>query len=73
MHQKTLIVRDNIVGIGQHLPQALFSVGLYAILTFLPLVVLIFWLIRVRFRNAYIGQAQSPSAEVPVGARHSLS
>jgi uncharacterized membrane protein len=53
------------VGIGQHLPQALFSVGLYSILTFLPLVLLIFWLIRVRFRNAYTGQAQSSFAQVP--------
>jgi len=61
------------VGIGQHLPQALFSVILYTILTFLPLVLLIFWLIRVRFRNAYIGQAQSSSAEVPVGARYNPS
>jgi uncharacterized membrane protein len=61
------------VGIGQHLPQALFSVGLYSILTLFPLVLLIFWLIRVRFRNAYTGQAQSSSAEVPVGARYNLS
>lgn len=50
------------VGLGQHLPAALFSVGLYLILTLLPLVLLIFWLIRVRFRNAYAGQPQRSSA-----------
>jgi hypothetical protein len=41
------------VGIGQHLPSALFSVGLYLVLTVLPLVLLVFWLIRVRFVSAY--------------------
>jgi uncharacterized membrane protein len=41
------------VGIGQHLPQALFSTTLYLILTILPLILLIFWLIRVRLTNAY--------------------
>jgi hypothetical protein len=46
------------VGIGQHLPAALFSVGLYLLLTILPLVLLIFWLIRVRVASAYKGQAQ---------------
>jgi uncharacterized membrane protein len=49
------------VGIGQHLSPAFFSMGLYLILTILPLVLLIFWLIRVRFRNAYTGQIQSSS------------
>jgi hypothetical protein len=44
------------VGIGQHLPPALFSTGLYLILTVLPLILLIFWLVRVRFTNAYKGQ-----------------
>lgn len=41
------------VGIGQHLPRALFSMGVYLVLTILPLVLLIFWLIRVRFSNVY--------------------
>jgi hypothetical protein len=41
------------VGLGQHLPAALFSTGLYLFLTVLPLMLLIFWLIRVRFSNAY--------------------
>lgn len=41
------------VGIGQHLPRALFSTGVYLFLTVLPLVLLIFWLVRVRFSNAY--------------------
>lgn len=49
------------VGVGQHLSPAFFSLGPYLILTILPLVLLIFWLIRVRFRNAYNGQAQSSS------------
>jgi hypothetical protein len=41
------------VGLGQHLPQALFSTGLYLVLTILPLVLLIFWLVRVRFTKTY--------------------
>jgi hypothetical protein len=41
------------VGLGQHLPAALFSTGLYLILTLLPLILLIFWLLRVRFSSAY--------------------
>jgi hypothetical protein len=41
------------VGVGQHLPQALFSTALYSILTILPLILLIFWLVRVRFAKAY--------------------
>jgi hypothetical protein len=45
------------VGIGQHLPSALFSTSLYLILTVLPLVLLIFWVLRVRFTNAYNGKS----------------
>jgi hypothetical protein len=45
------------VGVGQHLPQALFSTGLYLILTVLPLILLIFWLVRVRFAHAYNGKS----------------
>ena len=41
------------LGISQRLPPALFSTGLYLVLTILPLVLLIFWLIRVRFTNFY--------------------
>lgn len=41
------------VGIGQHLPPAIFSLKLYLFLTVLPLLLLIFWLLRVRFSNAY--------------------
>lgn len=40
------------VGIGQHLSPALFSMTLYLILTILPLILLIFWLVRVRFTSA---------------------
>jgi hypothetical protein len=50
------------VGLGQHLPQALFSTTLYLILTILPLIMLIFWLVRVRFTNAYKGSVQLASA-----------
>jgi hypothetical protein len=45
------------VGIGQHLPSAFFSTTLYLILTILPLILLIFWLVRVRFTNAYNGKS----------------
>jgi hypothetical protein len=45
------------VGLGQHLPAALFSTGPYLVLTLLPLLLLIFWLIRVRFTNAYRGKS----------------
>jgi hypothetical protein len=41
------------VGLGQHLPAALFSNSLYLFLTVLPLILLIFWLLRVRFTNAF--------------------
>jgi uncharacterized membrane protein len=44
------------VGLGQHLSPALFSTSLYLILTLLPLILLIFWLVRVRFTNAYNGK-----------------
>ena len=50
------------VGLGKHLPQALFSMTLYSILTILPLIMLVFWLVRVRFTNAYRGPAQLVSA-----------
>jgi hypothetical protein len=41
------------IGIGQHLSPALFSTGLYLVLTVLPLVLLVFWLLRVRFTKLY--------------------
>jgi hypothetical protein len=40
------------VGLGRHLSPALFSTTLYLILSILPLVLLIFWLVRVRLTNA---------------------
>jgi hypothetical protein len=45
------------VGLGQHLSPALFSTGLYLVLTILPLVLMIFWLVRVRFANAHNGKS----------------
>ena len=41
------------IGIGQHLSPALFNMNLYLILTILPLILLVFWLIRVRVTPAY--------------------
>jgi hypothetical protein len=52
------------VRLGQHLPPALFSTGLYLVLTISPLVLLIFWLVRVRFTNAYKGQPMSGARDV---------
>ena len=40
------------VGIGQHLPAALFGTSLYLVLTLLPLVLLLFLFFRVRFAKA---------------------
>ena len=40
------------VGLGRHLSPAFFNTGLYLILTILPLILLVFWLLRVRFTNA---------------------
>ncbi len=45
------------VGLGQHLSPALFSTSLYLILTILPLILLIFWLVRIRFTSAYKGKS----------------
>ena len=53
----------SIVGIGQHLFPALFSTSLYLILTILPMILLIFWLVRVRFKNAYNGQSMPRGGE----------
>jgi len=44
------------VGLGQHLSPALFSTGVYLILTLLPLILLVYWLVRVRFTNFYKGK-----------------
>ena len=41
------------VGLGKYLSPALFGTTLYLVLTLLPLILLIFWLVRVRFTNAY--------------------
>ncbi len=40
------------IGIARYVPAAFFSMGLYMLLTILPLVLLIFWLVRVRFTHA---------------------
>ena len=51
------------VGIGKYLSPALFSTTLYLVLTLLPLVLLIFWLVRVRFTNAYNGKPMPGGGE----------
>lgn len=50
------------VGIGKYLPAAFFSTTLYMILTILPLVLLIFWLLRVRFARAFKGKSIQPAS-----------
>jgi hypothetical protein len=45
------------VGIGKHLSPALFSTGLYLFLSILPLILLIFWLVRIRFTDTYKGKS----------------
>jgi hypothetical protein len=52
------------IRIGQHLPAALFSTGLYLFLSILPLVLLVFWLIRVRFTNSFKGKPMPPRGDV---------
>jgi uncharacterized membrane protein len=49
------------VGLGQRLPSFLFSTSLYLMLTVLPLILLIFWLVRVRLTNAYKGKSIQPA------------
>jgi hypothetical protein len=45
------------LGLGRHLSPAVFSTSLYLTLTILPLVLLIFWRVRVRFINGYKGKS----------------
>ncbi|MBV9483460.1 MAG: nucleotidyl transferase AbiEii/AbiGii toxin family protein [Acidobacteria bacterium] len=47
----------SIVGLGKLLSPVLFSTSLYRILSILPLILLTFWLIRVRFTNVYKRQS----------------
>ena len=51
------------VGLGQHLSPALFSTNLYLVLSVTPLVLLIFWLVRVRFTNAYQEKSMPASGD----------
>jgi hypothetical protein len=53
------------VGIGKYLSPALFNTPLYLVLTILPLILLIFWLVRVRFTNAYQGKSMPLAAANP--------
>ena len=51
------------VGIGKYRSPALFNTTLYLILTILPLILLIFWRIRVRLTNAYNGTSMPRGGE----------
>ena len=48
------------VGLGKYLSPVLFNTTLYLVLTILPLILLIFWLVRVGFTNAYYGKSMPP-------------
>ena len=50
--------------LSQHLPSALFSTNLYLVLTVLPLALLIFWWVRVRFTNAFPGKSMSRGDDI---------
>src|SRR5262249_2376100 len=54
------------IGIGRHLPRGLFSIPVYLVLTVAPLVLLVFWLLRVRFSRAYKGPSQGPPQTKPL-------
>jgi hypothetical protein len=51
------------VGLRKYLSPALFSTTLYFVLSILPLILLIFWLVRVRFSNAYNGKSMPRGGE----------
>jgi len=52
-------------GLGEHLSPALFSTGVYLVLTLLPLILLVYWLIRVRFTNFYKGKSIQAATASP--------
>src|SRR6202051_1574854 len=52
------------VGLGGHLPSWFFSTNLYLLLSILPLLLLIFWLLRVRFTNAFKGKTMPPVNDI---------
>jgi hypothetical protein len=53
------------VGVGQHLSPAFFSTTLYVVLSVLPLLVLIFWVLRVRFSSLYKTKPPQVAAATP--------
>lgn len=51
------------IGVGPHLPAAIFSMALYLVLTVLPLILLVFWVFRVWLSKSYRGKVvSSPSS-----------
>ncbi len=52
-------------GLGQHLSPALFSTGVYITLTLLPLILLVYWLVRVRLTNLYQGKSIQVASASP--------
>ena len=53
------------VGLGRHLSTVLFGTTVYLVFSILPLILLIFWLVRVRFPNAYRGASIRLAATSP--------
>jgi len=53
------------VRLGQHLPPQLFSTTLYLVLSILPLLLLLFWLVRVRFANSYQRKSLQVASATP--------
>jgi len=52
------------LGLGQKLPPVLFSASLYLVLSILPLILLVFWLFRVRLTNAHKTKSMPRGGEV---------
>jgi hypothetical protein len=51
------------IGLAEHLPASVFNFKLYLLLTILPLILLIFWLVRVRLTTAYRTNSTSPRGD----------
>jgi uncharacterized membrane protein len=52
-------------GLGQHLSPAIFSTTVYFVLTILPLILLVYWLVRVRFTDFYKGKSIQIATATP--------
>ena len=52
-------------GLGQHLSPVIFSTTVYLILTILPLILLVYWVIRIRFTDFYKGKSRQVATATP--------